>query len=119
MYIQGFLLAVPEDKKAEYVAMAKRAATKFHEYGVVQIVEAWEDEIADGRVTDFRRATLAKEGERIVFSWMIWRDKAAYDASHEKMENDSFWKEEFSAMPFDGMRMMWGGFRPIVMSEAE
>lgn len=114
MYVQGFLLAVPEDKKAAYAEIAMRAGHKFREYGVTEIVEAWEDDVQDGKVTDFRMATKAEAGEKIVFSWMIWPDKATCDAAHAKMVDDPFWQEDMGDMPFDGMRMMWGGFSPIV-----
>jgi len=113
MYIQGFLIAVPEVKKEEYRAVASKAADKFAEYGVTEIVEAWEEDVTDGKVTDFRMATKAEAGEKIVFSWMIWPDKATCDAAHGKMESDPFWSEQMGEMPFDGMRMMWGGFSPL------
>ncbi len=119
MYVQGFLLAVPEGNKAAYAEMAMRAAHKFREYGVTEIVEAWEDDVTDGKVTDFRMATKAQPGEKIVFSWMIWPDKATCDAAHEKMSDDPFWQEDMGDMPFDGMRMMWGGFSPIFTAGRE
>ena len=112
MYVQGFLIAVPEEKKAEYVALAKRAADKFAEYGVTEIVETWEEDVTDGKVTDFRMATKAQEGEKIVFSWMVWLDRATCDAAAQKMQSDPFW-QDMADMPFDGMRMMWGGFSPV------
>lgn len=113
MYVQGFLIAVPEDKKDAYTAMAAKAADMFKSYGVTEIVEAWEDNVTDGKVTDFRMATKAEPGEKIVFSWMIWPDKATCDAAAEAMHNDPAMHENFGEMPFDGMRMMWGGFTPI------
>lgn len=113
MYIQGFLIAVPEGNKEAYRALAAKAADKFREYGVTEIVEAWEQDVPDGKVTDFRMATKAEPGEKIVFSWMVWPDKATCEAAHKKMEGDSFWAEGMGEMPFDGMRMIWGGFTPI------
>jgi uncharacterized protein YbaA (DUF1428 family) len=113
MYVQGFLIAVPEDKQEAYLAVAAKSGEKFAEYGVTEIVENWEEDVTDGKVTDFRTATKAKPGEKIVFSWMIWPDKATCDAASEKMQDDPFWQEEFEEMPFDGMRMIWGGFSPI------
>lgn len=112
MYVQGFLIAVPEENKDAYRALAERAAEKFAEYGVTEIVEAWEEDVSDGKVTDFRMATKAKDGEKIVFSWMIWPDRQTCQAAHQKMENDEFWTQDME-MPFDGMRMIWGGFSPI------
>ena len=113
MYVQGFLIAVPEAKKEAYRAMAAKSAEKFAEYGVSEIVEGWEEDVSDGKVTDFCMATKAEPGEKIVFSWMIWPDKATCDAASAKMQDDPFWQEEFSGMPFDGMRMIWGGFSPL------
>ena len=112
MYVQGFLIAVPEDKKDAYREMAEKAADKFAEYGVTEIVETWEEDIKDGKHTDFRMATKAEPGEKIVFSWMVWPDRATCDAAHAKMESDPFWVQ-LGEMPFDGKRMMWGGFSPI------
>jgi len=112
MYVQGFLIAVPESKKDAYTKMARDAAEAFKRYGVLEIVEAWEDDVTDGKVTDFRMATKAEPGEKIVFSWMIWPDRETYQASGEKMQSDPFF-EQMGEMPFDGMRMMWGGFTPI------
>ena len=111
MYVQGFLIAVPEGKKDAYRELAARAADKFAEYGVTEIVEAWEEDVSDGKTTDFRMATKAEPGEKIVFSWMIWPDKATCDAAHGKMEGDDFWSN--MEMPFDGKRMIWGGFSPL------
>ncbi|KLI63266.1 DUF1428 domain-containing protein [Aurantiacibacter marinus] len=113
MYVQGFLLAVPEDKKNEYAAIAKKSGAWFREHGVTEIVEAWEDDVPDGKTTDFRRATKAAAGEKIVFSWMIWPDKVTCEAASAKMEADPFWAEQMGNMPFDGKRMIWGGFSPI------
>ena len=113
MYVQGFLIAVPEENKEAYRKMAELAAGKFAEYGVSEIVETWEDAVTDGKVTDYRMATKAKPGEKIVFSWMIWPDKETCEAAHARMENDDFWTEQMGEMPFDGMRMMWGGFSPL------
>ncbi len=114
MYVQGFLIPVPEGKKEAYRAIAQKVGAKFVEYGVTEIVEAWEDDVPDGKVTDFRMATRAETGEKIVFSWMVWPDKATCDAAKQKMESDPFWAEDMSEMPFDGKRMIWGGFAPIL-----
>ncbi len=89
MYVQGFLVAVPEGQKDAYRDVAARAADKFAEYGVTEIMEAWEEDVPDGKVTDFRMATKAEPGEKIVFSWMIWPDKATCDAAHARMQDDS------------------------------
>ena len=111
MYVQGFLIAVPADKKAAYTELAASAADAFKRYGVTEIVEAWEDNVTDGKVTDFRMAVKAEPGEKIVFSWMVWPDKATADACYAKMTEDGQMNPD--EMPFDGRRMIWGGFSPI------
>lgn len=112
MYVSGFLLAVPEDKKEAYTQMATDAGKFFTKYGATEIMEAWEEDVADGKWTDFRMATKAEPGEKIVFSWIIWPDKATADAAWKNMESDPEMKMP-EEMPFDGKRMMWGGFSPI------
>lgn len=114
MYVQGFLIAVPEDNKEAYREMAEKASQMFKSYGVLEIVEAWEKDVKDGTDTDFRMATKAEPNEKIVFSWMIWPDRATCDEAAAKMERGEGMPEGmFEEMPFDGKRMMWGGFSPI------
>ncbi len=111
-YIQGFLIAVLKANKQAYVKLAQSAAPVFQEYGATRAMEAWSEDIPDGKVTDFKRVVQAKEDEAIVFSWIEWPDKQTYDAATKKMESDPRWKE-MPEMPFDGSRMIWGGFEPI------
>ena len=93
-YVQGFLIPVPKDKKQAYLDMAVKTAAIFHEYGATRIVENWSDSVPDGKVTDFKRAVKAEEGEAIVFSWIEWPDQATCDTAAKKMENDPRWEEE-------------------------
>ena len=116
-YIQGFLVAVPKANKQAYLKSAQSAAPIFQEYGAIRVMETWTEDIADGKVTDFKRAVLAKADEAIVFSWIEWPDKQTYDAATKKMETDPRWKE-VPEMPFDGSRMIWGGFEPIFDTDA-
>lgn len=113
MYIQGFVIPVPEGNKDSYRAMAEAMNAIFGEYGAIEIVEAWEEDVPDGEHTDFRKAVNAAPGEKIVFSWVIWPDKATFDEAHEKIWRDERMKEPPSGMPFDGKRMIFGGFSPI------
>ncbi|HST36777.1 MAG TPA: DUF1428 domain-containing protein [Allosphingosinicella sp.] len=113
-YTDGFVVAVPEENKEAYRAMAQKAATVFEEYGAVRVVEAWGDDVPDGKVTDFRRAVKAKEGEVVVFSWVEWPSKQARDDGWAKVMADERMKPDHDNMPFDGMRMFWGGFAPLV-----
>lgn len=112
MYIQGFLVPVPEDKKSEYVDVARYVGEVMKDFGAVEIVEGWEEDVLDGKTTDFRQAVKAEEGEKIVFSWVIWPDKATADEAHSKMMDDERMKGEFNP-PFDGKRMVFGGFSPV------
>ncbi len=116
-YVQGFLVAVPKAKKQAYIESAKAAAPIFKEYGALRVVETWSEDIADGKVTDFKRAVLAKDDEAIVFSWIEWPDKQSFEAASKKMETDERWKN-MPEMPFDGKRMVWGGFDPIFDTQA-
>ena len=111
-YIQGFLVAVPKSNKQAYLESAQSAAPIFKEYGATRVMETWSEDIPDGKVTDFKRAVLAKVDEAIVFSWIEWPDKATHEAAAKKMETDSRWTD-MPDMPFDGSRMIWGEFYPI------
>ena len=111
-YVSGFLVPVPNDRKEEYLKMAAEAAEMFREYGAAEMMEAWGEDVRDGKVTDFRRAVQATEGETVVFSWIVWPDRATADAAEKKMREDERMKPPADA-PFDGRRMVFGGFAPI------
>ena len=116
-YVDGYLLPVPEGKKDAYLAMARKAAGKFKSYGAVRVVEAWSDDVPEGKVTDYQRAVKAEPGEGIIYSWVEWPDKETRDKGWEKMMSDPDMQPD-GEMPFDGKRMFWGGFRPIVDTAA-
>ena len=86
----------------------------FKEFGARRMVETWGDDVPDGKVTDFRRAVKAEEDETIVFSWIEYPDRATRDAANEKLMSDPRMKEFTGDMPFDGTRMIFAGFEPIV-----
>jgi len=112
MYVSGFVIPVPKDKREAYRKMAEEAGGLFKEYGALEIVEAWEEDVRDGKYTDFRRAVEAKPDEKIVFSWIVWPDKATSDAAEKAMETDDRMKPPADA-PFDGKRLIFGGFKPL------
>ncbi len=112
MYVQGFIVPVPEGKQAQYVEVAQFVGDIMVELGAIEIVEAWEDDIKDGEQTDFRMAVKAQPGEKIVFSWVIWPDKETAETAHEKMTADERFQGDWE-MPFDGKRMIFGGFKPV------
>ena len=122
MYVNGFVLAVPADKKEAYREVAEKFWAIAKDYGARAQVECWEVDVPDGKTTDFRRAVKCEEGEKVVFSWVTWDDKETADASHDKMMADprmkDFGAEDGSDMPFDGKRMIYGGFEPLVWQEA-
>jgi uncharacterized protein YbaA (DUF1428 family) len=113
-YVDGFILPVPEGKREAYHDLARKAAESFRKYGAVRVVEAWGDDLRDGKVTDYRKAVKAEDGETVVFSWIEWPDKATRDSAWEKMMADPEMQPDKDDMPFDGQRMFWGGFTPIV-----
>lgn len=116
MYITGFVLAVPERNKDAYKEVAEKFWEVAKDYGALEQIEAWEADVPDGKQTDFRRAVQLEPGEKVVFSWMTWPDKATADASQDKMMADERMKAIMgSDAPFDGKRMIYGGFDPLVV----
>lgn len=113
-YIDGFVAAVPSANKQKFIDHARQAGAVFLEYGATRLLEGWGDAVPDGQVTDFRRAVQANADETIVFSWVEWPDKAARDAGMEKVMSDPRLSSEANPMPFDGKRVIYGGFVPVV-----
>jgi uncharacterized protein YbaA (DUF1428 family) len=113
-YVEGFVVAVPAANKEDYRAHAAGAEPLFKEFGARRLVETWGDDVPDGKVTDFRGAVKAEEGEEIVFSWLEYPSKEARDAAHAKMMADPRMEEMGASMPFDGKRMIFGGFETMV-----
>ena len=121
MYVNGFILAVPADKKEAYKDVAEKFWEIVKDYGANSQIECWEVDVPDGTTTDFRRAVKCEDGEKVVFSWVTWDDKETADASHDKMMADERMTTFFGDgkdMPFDGKRMVYGGFEPLVWKEA-
>jgi uncharacterized protein YbaA (DUF1428 family) len=112
MYIAGFVIPVPADKMEAYRQWAKDGAALFREYGCIEIVESWEDNVPSGKQTDFRRTVAAKEGEKIVFSWQVWPDKATLDSAEAKMRDDARF-DVTGEIPFDPKRLILGCFTPV------
>jgi uncharacterized protein YbaA (DUF1428 family) len=112
MYVAGLVIPVPEDKMAAYRRWAENGAKIFKSYGCLEIVECWEDYVPDGKQTDFRRAVAAKDGEKIVFTWQIWPDKASFYAAEAKMHEDGS-LDTSDEPPFDAKRLILGCFEPI------
>ena len=112
-YIDGFVVPVPTSKKQAYREMSAKAAKVFQEYGATSVVECWGDDVPEGKVTDFKGAVKAKSDETVVFSWITWPSKTVRDQGNEKMKTDPRMKMT-PDMPFDGQRMIFGGFEVLV-----
>jgi len=117
-YIDGFVIAVPTANKEKFIEHAKKADSLFKELGATRILECWGNDVPEGKLTDFRKAVQAKEDETVVFSWIEWTDKATRDAAmarmDELMKTDDRFNPEKNPMPFDGKRLIYGGFAPVV-----
>ena len=112
-YIDGFVVPVPADKKDAYRAMAAKGAELFREFGATRIVECWGDDLPDGKVTGFKLAVQASGDENVVFSWIECPLKAVRDEGNAKVMKDPR-MQQFKDMPFDGKRMFFGGFQPLL-----
>ncbi len=111
-YVSGFVTPVAERDRDAYVAAAAKAWALFKDYGAIEMVEAWGDTVPKGKVTDFRRAVDLQAEEAVVFSWVLWPDKATSEKWEAAMETDERFRD--LDMPFDGKRMIYGGFTTIV-----
>jgi uncharacterized protein YbaA (DUF1428 family) len=113
-YIDGYVTPVAAANKAAYREAAVKAAVLFKEFGALRVVESWGDDVPDGKTTDFKGAVKAEPGEVVVFSWAEWPSKAVRDAGQAKMMADPRMKD--MQMPFDGKRMIYGGFEVLLES---
>lgn len=113
-YVDGFIAAVPTANREQFKRHAESAAVIFKENGALSVAESWGDDVPDGKVTSFPMAVKLKEGETVVFSWIIWPDRKTRDAGMAKVMVDPRLNPEVNPMPFDGQRMIFGGFEMIV-----
>lgn len=113
-YVDGFVGAVPTANKEAYRRHAEEAAAVFKEYGALSLVECWGDDVPEGKINSMHTAVLRKDDETVVFSWITWPDKATRDAGMAKVFADPRVSATMDSMPFDGSRMIFGGFEMIV-----
>jgi uncharacterized protein YbaA (DUF1428 family) len=113
-YLDGFVAAVPQANKEAYLKHAADTAIIFKEYGALEVVESWGDDVPEGKLTSFPMAVKREEGEVVVFSWITWPSKAVRDSAWEKIMADSRMDPARAPMPFDGKRMIYGGFQIIM-----
>ncbi|HEX9210917.1 MAG TPA: DUF1428 family protein [Bradyrhizobium sp.] len=115
-YIDGFVLAVRKDKIEAYKVLARTACAIWMEYGALDYVECIGDDVPYGALTSFPRAVMATEDEVVVFSWIVYRDRETRDAVNKKVMSDPRLKD--ADMPFDGKRMIYGGFTTLLQARA-
>ncbi len=113
-YIDGFVAAVPNANREKYIAHATKAAVVFKEHGALELIECWGDEVPQGEKTSFPLAVQCAEDETVVFSWIVWPSKEVRNAGMEKIMSDPRLSDENHPMPFDGQRLIYGGFQMIV-----
>ncbi|HEY5872604.1 MAG TPA: DUF1428 domain-containing protein [Gaiellaceae bacterium] len=113
-YVDGFVAAVPTANKQNFIDHAQKGDSVFVEAGAIRVLECWGDDVPAGSVTDFRRAVKAEDDETVVFSWIEWPDKATRDEAMQKVMDDPRMQPDENPMPFDGKRLVYGGFSPVV-----
>ena len=115
-YVDGFIAAVPTANREKFKKHAEIAAAIFKENGALSIVECWGDDVPDGKVTSFPQAVKLKADETVVFAWIVWPDKATREAGMQKMMADPRMQQDVNPMPFDGQRMIFGGFNILLQA---
>lgn len=113
-YVDGFVAAVPVTSKEAYLAHAAHMAAIMKEYGALSVVETWGDDVPEGKLTSFTMAVKREDNEAIIFSWVEWPSKEKRDQAWEKVMADPRMDPANSPMPFDGKRMIYGGFQMIM-----
>jgi uncharacterized protein YbaA (DUF1428 family) len=114
-YVDGYVLAVPKGKKHEYQELATESAAVFKDHGALSVVESWADDVPEGKITSFPLAVQCKDDEAVVFSWIIWPSRNARDEGMKTaMEDERIKAMDPKSMPFDGQRMIFGGFETFL-----
>ena len=113
-YIDGFVAAVPTANRDAYKKHAERAAVIFKEYGALKVVECWGDDVPDGKLTSFPIAVRKQDDESVVFSWIVWPSRQVRDDGMKKVMADPRSEPTANPMPFDGKRLIYGGFQILV-----
>jgi uncharacterized protein YbaA (DUF1428 family) len=113
-YIDGFVAAVPSANRAAFKEHAEKAAVVFKEHGALKVVECWGDDVPDGKITSFPMAVQKKDDETVVFSWIVWPSRQVRDEAMQKVMEDPRMEPDANPMPFDGKRLIYGGFHVLV-----
>ncbi|MEM7438226.1 MAG: DUF1428 domain-containing protein [Pseudomonadota bacterium] len=118
MYVEGFLLAVPEANKAQYLEYIQDTSQMFIDHGAARVVENWGDDVQPGKLTSFPQAVDLRDGEVVVLFWIEYADKDVRQRVYEAITKDPR-AEAFKTPPFDGARLIFGGFETILDLRAE
>ncbi len=113
-YFDVSICAVPDDRRADYDRHCRDFHVVAKELGALSVVDAWGDSVPDGVLTDFRKAVKAEPGETVAVGWIVWPDKTSRDKAWDKMMADP--RMQNMQMPFDGKRMIFGSFAPVLES---
>lgn len=113
-YVDGYVLAVPTENKDAYRVVAQTAAVVFKDHGAISVVECWGDDVPEGKLTSFSMAVKREPNESVVFSWITWPSKEVRDTGMASAMKDARMNHDLSQMPFDGKRMIFGGFTILV-----
>ncbi|TNE60724.1 MAG: DUF1428 domain-containing protein [Alphaproteobacteria bacterium] len=114
-YVDGYVIPVKNVNKAAYIALAEMSAPVFKEHGAIAVTECWGDDVPDGKLTSFPFAVKLEADETVVFSWILWPSRDVRDAGMKAaMEDERFKDMDPASMPFDGKRMIMGGFKAVV-----
>ncbi|MGQ0455606.1 MAG: DUF1428 domain-containing protein [Hyphomicrobium sp.] len=113
-YVDGFVLAVPQNKLADYKKLARKAGKIWMEFGALEYVECVADDVPVGKITSFTRAVKLEKGEVVVFSYIVYKSRAQRDAIMKKVMADERLKADMNKIPFDAKRMIFGGFKTMI-----
>lgn len=113
-YVDGYVAAVPTADREKYLRFAEQTAAVFKAHGATRVVECWGDDVPEGKVTSFPMAVQRKPDETVIFSWITWPSKAVRDAGMKKVMVDPAMQPDKNPMPFDGKRLIYGGFQMIL-----
>lgn len=113
-YVDGFVCAVPTAKREEFIKHAATSVEALKEYGALQVVYCWGDNIPEGKTTSFPMAVKCQADETVAFSWIVWPSSQVRNEAFAKMRGDSRLNPEKNPIPFDGKRIIYGGFEVIL-----
>jgi uncharacterized protein YbaA (DUF1428 family) len=113
-YMDGFVAAVPTANREKFRKHAEEAAVLFKEYGALKVVEGWGDDVPDGKVTSFPMAVKREPDETVIFSWILWPSREVRNEAMPKIMADPRMQPDTNPMPFDGKRVIFGGFEVLL-----